>query len=163
VETPSKRSTTGSDLDEVADLVVTSARALVGLALRSLSAAPVEITLPQHRLLVLLAARGDQSIGSLAESLGVNASNASRLCDRLQRQGLVARRPSPADGRAVNVVLTPSGRDLLGAVHTERRRAVADILAQLDPDGARTIAAGFQRFNEAANEASVDDWVGGAS
>ena len=62
---------------------MTATRALVGVALRSLSAAPVPITLPQHRVLLLLATHGDQTIGQLADELGIDQSNASRICDRV--------------------------------------------------------------------------------
>src|SRR3954471_24051863 len=76
---------------DMADAFITVSRALVGIAVRSVNAAPVEVTLTQHRLLVLLATGGDQTVKALAEQLQVNASNASRLCDRLQKLDLVAR------------------------------------------------------------------------
>ncbi|WP_344341640.1 hypothetical protein, partial [Streptomyces rhizosphaericus] len=63
-------------LDEVVDEFITAGRALVALAVRSINAAPVEVTLVQHRVLVLLASRGEQSVNALADELGVNASNA---------------------------------------------------------------------------------------
>ena len=75
------------DREELVEELLTASRALVGIAIRSIAAAPVEVTVAQHRLLVLLAAHGPQSVGEIAEHLGVNPSNASRHGDRLQRWG----------------------------------------------------------------------------
>lgn len=84
---------------DVAEAFMAISRALVGIAVRSINVAAVEVTLTQHTLLVLLATGGDQTVGALAEQLEVNASNTSRLCDRLQKLGLVARVRSSIDGR----------------------------------------------------------------
>ena len=40
------------ELDELAATFVTASRALVGIAIRSIEAAPVAVTVPQHRVLV---------------------------------------------------------------------------------------------------------------
>jgi DNA-binding MarR family transcriptional regulator len=108
-------------LDELAETFVTASRALVGIAIRSIQAAPVPVTVPQHRVLVLLAANGPQAVGTLAQALGVNPSNATRVCDRLQRLHLVERSRSTSDGRAVHVTITPAGRQLVDAVSELRR------------------------------------------
>lgn len=52
------------------------------------------------RILVLLAARRPQRVGDLAADLRVNASVATRHCDRLQRVGLSRRQPDGNDRRA---------------------------------------------------------------
>ncbi|MGI8523875.1 MAG: MarR family winged helix-turn-helix transcriptional regulator, partial [Nocardioides sp.] len=110
---------------------MTASRALVGLAVRSLNASSVELTLQQHRMLVILAAQGDQLVGSLADQMGVNASNASRLCDRLQKLELVARTRSTEDGRAVQVTLTDQGERALDAVSAMRRTEINHILERV--------------------------------
>lgn len=46
----------------------------------------------------------------LADAMGLSLSRVSRLIDALEARGLVARRPCPADARAVNVELTRAGR-----------------------------------------------------
>lgn len=140
------------------DAVVTTARALVGMAVRSLAASPVELTVPQHRTLVLLAGGEALSIGRLAEELGVNASNASRLCDRLERLGLVARRRSDADGRSVQVGLTATGRDVLRTVDAWRRREVAHVLADMSEDDAAATVRALGAFAAAAHERTGADW-----
>lgn len=49
---------------------------------------------------------------SLAARLDYDASNLSVLVDRLERRGVVERRPDPADRRVKALVLTPDGERL---------------------------------------------------
>ncbi len=147
------------DVERLTDALVTASRALVALALRSVAAAPVEITLPQHRVLVLLAAHGEQAVGVLAEQLGVNASNASRVCDRLQRLGLVTRRRSTSDARSVGVALTEEGLEVLRVVGEHRREEVRRVLAAIALEDSRAVVDALRRFNDAAHEVGDTDWT----
>lgn len=145
--------------DEMADAFITVSRALVGIAVRSINAAPVEVTPVQHRLLVLLATRGDQTVGALAEQLDVNGSNASRLCDRLQKLALVARDRSSSDGRAVDVSLTPAGRALLETVRKHRRREIQTVLRHMSPTDVNVTIKALIAFGEAAHEVGEAEWA----
>jgi DNA-binding MarR family transcriptional regulator len=147
-----RQTTCSSDEDELAEAFVTASRALVGIAVRSINAAPVELTIPQHRLLVLLASGGGQTVGTLAEQLEVNASNASRLCDRLQRLGLVARDRSSSDGRAVDVSLTSAGRAVVETVRARRLREIRKVIDQMSPRDVGAAIQALTAFGEAADE-----------
>jgi DNA-binding MarR family transcriptional regulator len=148
-----------SHSDDLADAFLTASRALIGLAVRSIEAAPVDVTVAQHRVLVLLAARGDLTIGDLADGLGVNPSNATRYCDRLQRLGLVHRARSLEDGRVVRVGLTQEGHALVTAVTERRRQEVDEVLERMTgPDAIRVVAA-LRAFNRAAGEVEDRDWA----
>lgn len=50
---------------------------------------------------------------TLADSLEIQPITLARLIDRLQKAGLVARRPDPADRRAFRLYLTAAARSLL--------------------------------------------------
>ena len=102
--------------DELVDTVLAASRALVAVAARSLAAAGDEVTLPQYRALVVLAARGPQGTAELAAALAVNPSTATRMCDRLVRKGLIRRHRQPGDRRAIRIALTAPGRDLVAEV-----------------------------------------------
>lgn len=148
-----------TDEADAAEAFITASRALVGIAIRSISAAPVEITLPQHRVLVLLAAGGATSIGEIAEQLGIDQSNASRLCDRLQRLGLVVRRRSSTDGRAVDVHLTSSGTSLLKAVSSLRRAEVQRVLSSMPEPEVEAAMRALTAFSRAAHESTEQEWT----
>lgn len=146
--------------DDLVEELITASRALIGTVVRSVAAAPVEVTVAQHRLLVLLAAHGPQSVGQIAEQLGVNPSNASRHCDRLQRLGLVARSRSAEDGRVVRIGLTHDGRRLLDAVTDHRREALAAVVLRL-PESERTeVLAALRKINAASDEVRDAEWAG---
>ena len=148
-----------SHSDDLADAFLTASRALIGLAVRSIEAAPVDVTVAQHRVLVLLAARGDLTIRDLADRLGVNPSNATRYCDRLQRLGLVHRARSVEDGRMVQVRLTQEGQALVTAVTERRRQEIDQVLERMTgPDAIRVVAA-LRAFNRAAGEVEDRDWA----
>lgn len=143
--------------DPVVEELITASRALVGIAVRSVAASPVDVTLVQHRVLVLLSTRGPQTVGAVADELGVNASNASRVCDRLQRVGLATRERAAHDARSVQVSITPAGTEVLRAIHAERRREVGAILRTLPADVTRDAVDALRAFNDAAHEPGLHD------
>jgi DNA-binding MarR family transcriptional regulator len=144
---------------ELADAVLTASRALVAVAARSLAAVEDEVSLPQYRLLVVLASRGPQRIAALAEALGVNPSSATRLCDRLARKGLVRRRRTAADRREVRVSLAPLGQALVEEVTARRRAEIRRLLAQV-PTGERDrIVEALETLAKAAGEPPDREWA----
>jgi len=88
------------------DTVLAASRALVAVAARPLAAAGDEVTLPQYRAQVVLAARGPLGTAELA----VNPSTVTRMCDRLVRKGLIRRHRQAGDRRSVRITLTAAGR-----------------------------------------------------
>jgi DNA-binding MarR family transcriptional regulator len=138
--------------DELVDTVLAASRALVAVAARSLAAAGDEVTLPQYRALVVLAANGPQGTADLAAALAVNPSTATRMCDRLVRKGLVRRHRQAGDRRTVRIALTPAGRDLVAAVTRRRRAELARLLSALPQAQHEPVIAAFQAFAEAAGE-----------
>jgi DNA-binding MarR family transcriptional regulator len=138
--------------DELVDMVLAASRALVAVAARSLAAAGDEVTLPQYRALVVLAARGPQGTAELAAALTVNPSTATRMCDRLVRKGLVRRHRQAGDRRAVRIALTATGRDLVDEVTRRRRAELARLLEVLPADQHEAVIAAFRAFAAAAGE-----------
>jgi len=138
--------------DELVDTVLAASRALVAVAARSLAAAGDEVTLPQYRALVVLAARGPQGTAELAAALAVNPSTVTRMCDRLVRKGLVRRHRQAGDRRSVRITLTAQGRDLIAEVTRRRRAELARLLAALPPDQHEPVIAAFRAFAAAAGE-----------
>jgi DNA-binding MarR family transcriptional regulator len=141
---------TGAADDELTEALVGASRELVGIAVRSIAAAPVPVTVPQYRVLVLLATRGAMTVGEIADLIGVNQSNASRLCDRLQRLDLVQRQRVSEDGRAVRVSLTDQGARIVDSVTEERRREVSAVVARMPGADAQAVVSALSAFSEAA-------------
>ena len=143
---------------EAADAFVTASRALVGMAVRSIDTA-ADVTVAQHRVLVLVAGRGPQTVGDIAVELGVNPSNATRHCDRLDRLGLVSKQRSRSDGRIVEVSLTREGRRVVDAVTDQRRAEVRAVLARMDPAQVAAAIEALTAFSTAAGEQDDEEWA----
>jgi DNA-binding MarR family transcriptional regulator len=155
---PSEEAEPAEDLRAAGTAFLTASRALMGISVRSVAASPVPLTVPQHRLLVLVASDGPRRVGTLADDLGVNQSNASRLVDRLGKLGLVRRVRDLEDGRASMVELTRSGRDVLEEVNSHRLHAVMEVLQGVSPETRLRAAEALREFNEAAHEADAIWW-----
>ncbi|MBV9831583.1 MAG: MarR family transcriptional regulator [Marmoricola sp.] len=141
-----------AQVDDLAEAFVSASRALLGIAIRSVEAADVPVTVPQHRVLVLLDTEGAMTVGEVASLLGVNQSNASRICDRLQKLGLVRRRRPAEDGRVVLVDLEAEGKRVVDAVTALRRTEVAKVLGEMSLERADAARAALEAFDDAARE-----------
>lgn len=68
---------------------------------------------PSHgAVLVPLYEEDDLRLGELAMRSGLSKQTMTTLIRKVEKNGLVTRRPDPEDGRAVKVLLTPKGRRL---------------------------------------------------
>jgi len=89
---------------------------------------PVEFT-----LLLLLQSNGMLAPKQLARALSLPPPNVTVLLDRLVGRGLVERRRSPHDGRAIQVLLTPPGVALAGQVQQISLTMEDSLLQALTP------------------------------
>ncbi len=143
---------------EVVEAVLGASRVLVAIAARSLAEIAEEVTLPQYRALIVLAATGPQRVASLAEALGVTPPTATRMCDRLVRKGLVRRRTAREDRREVRLSLTVDGQQLVSEVTARRRSEIADLLGKIAPADQLAMVELFGRLARAAGEIPDRDW-----
>jgi DNA-binding MarR family transcriptional regulator len=72
----------------------------------------LEITYPQYLVLSALWEVDGQSVGAIADRLGLDSSNVTPLVKRMEGSGLLSRERNPADERQVVVSLTDHGRDM---------------------------------------------------
>jgi DNA-binding MarR family transcriptional regulator len=79
-------------------------------------------------LFVSRARGGSMRVGDLARALRVTVGGTSKLVDRIERAGLIAREPDPDDRRASRVALTVAGRRKLTSAVKTYEGEVASIL-----------------------------------
>jgi MarR family transcriptional regulator, lower aerobic nicotinate degradation pathway regulator len=107
----------------------------------------VQLSFAVQRVLAEVAAEHDLSVTALrmlgvlrdrrpgmlelGAHLGLDKSSMTGLVARAEKRGLVERLPSPHDGRAVLVALTPLGRDLTHRGETEITRRLDALVAPL--------------------------------
>ncbi|MEN3539697.1 MarR family transcriptional regulator [Microbispora sp. ZYX-F-249] len=73
---------------------------------------------------------GPIGVGELAERAGRDHTTISRQVAKLAALGLVERRPSPADARVKEAIITAEGRRVTDALDAARRRLAGPVLAQ---------------------------------
>ncbi|HET8589650.1 MAG TPA: MarR family transcriptional regulator [Nakamurella sp.] len=100
--------------------------------------APLQVSMAEYGVLSLLAraGRGGMRMSELAQRQVMSTGGFTRLADRLERRGLIERRPTPQDGRGAAAVLTAQGRSLLRKAwvqhHDDLRRLFFDRLDEAD-------------------------------
>ncbi|TDT34541.1 MarR family winged helix-turn-helix transcriptional regulator [Naumannella halotolerans] len=85
------------------------------------------------RVLSIFDQYGALSVGSFAEVDGCSQPTATRLIQRLENEGLLARRPNPADGRGSVLALTAEGHERLSGVRHRIAEGLTPHLAALNP------------------------------
>jgi DNA-binding MarR family transcriptional regulator len=118
---------------ETADVLQAATRILAGVALRSLEALDSAVTLPQFRLLAVLADLGPVPSGQAARTLGLDPSTVTRLADRMVAAGHVTRGTDARHRGVVTLELTASGRELVAAADAWRHQELARIIGRLTP------------------------------
>src|SRR5438309_3757407 len=141
------------------EIVMTATRALVGLAARSLAEVSDDVSLAQYRVLVLLDGLGPQTMGQLAECLGVNPSTVTRVCDVLVDKKFIRRRSAEGNRRTVRAELTTLGQKRVDQVMSRRRQLVDAALARMAPEAQARLVRSLAEFAAAAGELSDHAWT----
>jgi len=149
--------TEAADLDAVTDAVLTASRALVAVAARSLARHEGDVSIGQFRALVVLAGPEPLRPMDLANALAVDPSTVTRLCDRLERKGLISRRREQADRRQVELSLTAVGHELVDRVTRQRRAEIRRIVEGVPARDRGSLVRAFTAFNASAGERLVED------
>jgi DNA-binding MarR family transcriptional regulator len=107
------------------------------------------LPLRSYEVLLLLegAPEGRLRMSDLSRSVLLSPSGVTRLVDRLEREGLVARQRCPEDGRGYNAVLTPAGRARMQQARTTHLAGVRRLfLDKLSDDDLAQMARYWDRL-----------------
>jgi DNA-binding MarR family transcriptional regulator len=95
--------------------------------------------------------------GDLAALFGVDKGAISRQLTRLERAGLVERRPDPDDRRAQILVTTPEGRRRHAGALEMRRKRFRDRLSSWPTQDVAALARLLGRLNESFEPKRTDE------
>jgi len=90
-------------------------------------------SLTEVRVLYELAHHNRLTATELGRDLGLDAGYLSRILRGFERQGLISRTPSAADGRQSHLVLTEPGRRTFAPLDARSNHQVKDMLSKLSP------------------------------
>jgi DNA-binding MarR family transcriptional regulator len=146
------------DSARATEAVLAASRALIGIAARAMPET-ADVTLPQWRALIVLDSEGPLNVSALSASLAIEPSSCTRLCDRLERKGLIERGLSSGSRREMSLGLSPAGSALVAEAIARRRAEVDELVGRLKPAERRDLAAALGPLVAAAGEASERAWV----
>ena len=101
---------------------------------RRVSRIGLDITAGEARALIHVAANEGARQTVIAERMGVEPMTVCAYLDRLEKVGLVERRPDPTDRRAKNVRTTDAADATIMAIRRETAALFDQVQAGLDPD-----------------------------
>jgi len=106
-----------------------------------------QITLTQLSVLRVLR-EAPQTSGRLGLEAELSPTSVTRIVDRLERRGLVARRREREDRRCVEIHLEPAGEKLLGRLKILRGSALYQAVEAMTSDERRRLTTSLRRLVE---------------
>ncbi|HEX2979897.1 MAG TPA: MarR family transcriptional regulator [Anaerolineaceae bacterium] len=94
----------------------------------------------------ILSLEGVSTPSKLARHTGLTSGATTAMLDRLEKAGLIERRPNPDDRRGTLIVPAESGNKKIAAWFESARKAQADLIAQFSAEELEVIADVFERF-----------------
>lgn len=105
------------------------------------------MTLPQMHTLEILGVNPPLRMKELAQKMGVTTGTLTVQVDRLERSGMVRRRPHHDDRRSILVELTDAGQEMFQGHHSLHEQLTRDITAQLSDQERDTLTELLTRLN----------------
>lgn len=104
------------------------------------------ITLPMWRVMSALLDEGEQRLGDLSRITAIELSTLSRITAAMDRAGLVNRRRSGEDARAVLITLSKEGRRMAEAIVPKALQWESAAIAGMSEDEVKTLKGLLQRI-----------------
>jgi DNA-binding MarR family transcriptional regulator len=106
-------------------------------------------TVGQIRLMRALA-EGSKTASDLGNLLELSPSSLTQMASRMIAAGLISKVTDEGDRRVRKLSLTQSGKELMDNRRTNRARAAAKLLSQLEPEKVRMLIALLEDICDAA-------------
>jgi DNA-binding MarR family transcriptional regulator len=90
--------------------------------------------------------REPRTLSELGVELGVSKQAAAKVVGELERRGLIERTPSPADGRATLLHLSPSGRSLVATAIDVGNQVEQDLAREIGDAAAADLRLALERL-----------------
>lgn len=97
-----------------------------------------------------LSHKSPMRLNELISTEQVTQSAITQLVTRLERDGLVERRPDPSDGRAVLVHITTPGVEIIDSRRSHRIMEIAKLIEGLAPEEKNAIASALPALTRLA-------------
>jgi DNA-binding MarR family transcriptional regulator/GNAT superfamily N-acetyltransferase len=98
-----------------------------------------EFSLTEARVIFELARQEQTTASRLIHELGLDGGYVSRILRQFEKRGLLAKKPSPTDGRLTLLQLREKGKKVFAAIDARSREQIEAVLKGLPTDGQRRL------------------------
>ncbi len=116
-------------------------------------------SLAEARVLYELAQRSDVTATELGRELELDPGYLSRILQRFERDGLLARAPSPIDRRQSLLSLTGAGHEAFAPLDARSREEIGALLAPLAEPAQATVVAAMGRIESLLGAPRSGPWL----
>lgn len=113
---------------------------------------PHGVTAAQFKVLIIMAQFGVDTPAELCRHLSLDSGSMTRMLDRLEQKGLLARQRSEGDRRQVQLVLTVEGQRLADMLPEIGANAMNQLAGALDPEELQTLERILKKILVAAGD-----------
>jgi len=92
------------------------------------------LTQPQFAVIEVLGHLGPLKVGEICSKMLVSGGNMTLVLDNIEKLGYLERIPSKEDRRAINVQLTPRGRELFEEIFKSHAEHITNLMSVLSAD-----------------------------
>ncbi|UVK97105.1 MarR family winged helix-turn-helix transcriptional regulator [Pseudomonas sp. B21-048] len=122
---------------------------------------PHGITAAQFKVLIIMAQFGVDTPAELCRHLSLDSGSMTRMLDRLEQKGFLARQRSEADRRQVQLVLTEQGQQLTDRLPQIGAEAMNELAEAITPQELKTLEQILKKILVAAGDSITLQRVGG--
>jgi MarR family 2-MHQ and catechol resistance regulon transcriptional repressor len=109
--------------------------------------------LSDFMVLEVLLHKGPMTISAIGEKVLLASASMTSAIDRLEKRGLVQRRPCDSDRRIRFVDLTPTGKAFISETYAQHEKDLEFITAELSPTERENLYNGLKKVGLAAKAA----------
>lgn len=114
------------------------------------------LSLTEFAVLEVLLHKGRLPIGEIGERVLLSSGSMTYVVDKLEKRGLLGRRPCPDDRRVLHAALTSEGRALIEDVFDEHAGLIRDLMGDLTPAQLHETADRLKRVGLCARAANAE-------
>ncbi len=132
---------------ELVDAVILGARqyGISNVLFRNLIGEKLGVNVTDMECLGLLFHKGIATPTELARHTGLSSGATTAMLDRLEKSGLIERRPNPDDRRGTLIVLVKSGAERVGPWFASARQAQNELVSSYSEAELQLLASFFER------------------
>jgi DNA-binding MarR family transcriptional regulator len=120
----------------------------------------LDLTMPQLKVLLSLFIDGPLDCSSLAEAVGVSLPTMNGVLERLEKRGLIVRRPDHHDRRRILNNLTARGHQIIEKLWASGQDWLSELLDRMDSTELETIEQALTIIVGALNRQEQCAWTG---